>query len=37
MINVCIAADFRLDIERVSLVEFIFPPRSHPLTQTLVD
>ena len=37
MIDVCIAASLRPDVEEVLLIKFIFPPRNQPLTQTLVD
>jgi len=37
MNNMCITASYKLDVGGVSLIEFIFPPRSQPRTHILVE
>jgi hypothetical protein len=37
MNNMCITADYKLDVGGVSLIEVIFPPRSQPRTHALVE
>jgi hypothetical protein len=37
MNNMCITAGYKLDVGGVSLIEFIFPPRSQPRTHALVE
>jgi len=37
IINVFTVAGLKLDVGRILLIEFIFPPYNQPLTHTLVD